>query len=144
VHSVIGEERRERLGHRATILNHVTHARGNTDVVLEHSEVPDFVTHEVDARHADPNAVGRVYREGRSTEMRARGDDGPRHQALGEDSPFAVDVGEERLEGVHSLGDAPREPVPFERSDQARQYVQGKWSLLATVRERDASFGERV
>ena len=67
--------------------------------------------------------------------MGAGGNDRLGHQAVIEDFPRAVDVGEEGLKGSHPLGNTPREAVPLEGTDDARYQVEGEGSLFAAVGE---------
>jgi hypothetical protein len=61
-----------------------------------------------------------------------------RHDAIGEDGPRAVDVGEEGLHGADPLDDPRLDELPLGRRDQARDQVQREDPLLPGVGEGDA------
>ena len=79
----------------------------------------------------DPDPVGRVHTEGSSMKVLTRGHQAPRNDPVVEDLRRPVDIGEERLQGLHPLHDAGRQNDPFLLGDDAGHQVEGERSLLA-------------
>ena len=102
-------------GHRAPGGGRVGEAAGRAHVVLEHPEAPVGVAHEVEPGDPDPQPAGRLDAlHARLVVLRAV--EYPlRHDALGDDPALPVDVGHERVERAHALGQAGLDRAPTRR-----------------------------
>jgi hypothetical protein len=102
-----------------------------------------LVADQVDAGHVDAHPVGRVDAGRRPQEVRAGGDDAPRHHAVGEHLARAVHVGQERLERPDALCHADLDRPPLRGRDDPGHDVQREGPFDAFERERDALIEER-
>jgi len=86
----------------------------------------------------DAYAVGWVDAGRCAQEMRAGGDEPPRHDSVGEHLAGSVDVRQEGFQRPDPLGDAELDVTPLGRRDDPRDDVERKGPLDAFQRERDA------
>ncbi len=118
------EEIGEEPHHHGPVLEHVRHARGRAQVVLEHVELLLVHAHEVDApdvdvdvaRHVDALHLRAVERV---TEHVAGGDD-----ARLQDLLTVIDVAQEEVQRAHALLEPHAEHLPLERVHHARDDVE--------------------
>ena len=131
----------EQLGqhprHGGPVGQHVAHARGAAQVVLEHPELPVLVADHVDPGHVDAHAVRRRVAVGRPHEPRRARDHLVGDEPVAHDAGGAVGVGQEELERPHPLGHPVGDPRPFRGGEDARHHVEGEGSLLAVEVEGD-------
>ena len=82
-------------------------------VVLQHEPLARAVAHEVQARDPDPDAVARAHARHRRLEVVRAVEHAPRQHARGDDPALSVDVGDERVERAHALGEPRRDALPL-------------------------------
>ncbi len=139
---LLAEGLRQALGHRAAVLQDVAHAGGHAYVVLQDTERSGRVADDVDAGDVDPHAARRFKAVDLAVEMRARGDELPRDDAVRDDGHLAVDVIEEGFEGPHSLGHTAFQDRPLVGRDDPGHDVQRERPLLSRVIEGDTTVQE--
>ena len=105
--AVTGEQLREHVRHRPPVLHDVGDSRRRAQVVLEHPEGAGVVADQVDPRDVDAHATRRLEAGDRPMEVLRAGDEPAGHDAVGEDLPCAVHVGEEALERHAPAGARP-------------------------------------
>ena len=137
-HPLAGEQVGEDARHRAAVLHDVRHARRVAEVVLQDPEDPLLVPDEVDPRDVDAHAVGRDEPGRGPVEVLAAGDQAAGQHAVADDLGVAVDVGEEHLQRLDALHDAPLQLRPLRGADHPGHDVERDRPFLARERERDA------
>ncbi len=148
-HGMQGEQLREQPHHHLAVLEHVGHAAGHAQVVLEHVVVAGAVgvagAHDVDARDVRVHVARHVHADHLGTELRVVDHLVARHDAGLQDLLVVVDVVDEPVERQHPLGQALFHVAPLVRRDDARDLVERDQALgalagvlVAIHRERDA------
>ena len=135
---MVGRGQVEVRDERAPRGRRVGEAAGRADVVLEHPEVPLVVAHEVEPRDADPQAAWRLDTLHGGLEVLGAVDHARRHDALRDDPPLAVDVGDERVERAHALGEARLDARPLGGREHARHGVDDEHLVTVGGMEHDA------
>ena len=132
-HAVLCEEFREEPHHHAAVLEHVRHARGHPQIVLEYVVVAVGMAHQVDARDVGIDAAGQGEPVHRHLVLGVAQHQVRRHKACLEDALLAVDVAEEGIERRHALAQSALECFPLPGGDDAGHEVEGDQPLRAIV-----------
>ena len=138
---VVGGRDLEVRDQRAPGGGRVGEAAGRAHVVLEHPEAPVGVAHEVEPGDADPQPAGRLDALHAGLEVLRALDHPLRHDALGDDPALPVDVGHERVERAHALGQAGLDPRPLGGRDHARHGIDHEHLVADRGVEDDALVG---
>jgi len=142
------EELRKDPLHDLAILEHVGHAGGCPQVVLEHVHHAVAAANEVGAGDVAPHAAGRLEAGARSAEALARIDQPIGHHAVGHDPAPVVDVVDEQVEGVDPLLQPALDGRPLGRVDDPRHDVERpdllRPGLVAVDVERDPHREQRL
>ena len=117
------DPRQDALEHLA-VLEHVGHARGHAQVVLQHAERAVQAPHEVHSRHVHVHAAGRAEADHLLQPGPRARDQLARHDALVQDALLGVDVREERVQRLHPLHEPALDHGPLARRDHARDRVE--------------------
>ena len=136
--AVLGDRLGQGGGDRAPVGHHVRDPRRHPHVVLEDAELAGVVADQVDAGDVDPDAVRRPHPGGLAVVVRRRRDHPAGDDAVVEDLPGVVHVGEEGLQRAHPLLDAALDGGPGVHLDHPRQDVEREGPLLAADVEGDA------
>ena len=132
-HPVGGEQVGEQaLGH-LPILKHVRHARRGPEVIFQDVVFSICIPDQVDPRDVNVDVVRRTDAMHLPRVLRAGGDQRGRDHAIFQDLLFAVDITEEKVQGLQPLPDACLDQVPFRSSDDPREDVEREDPLDAFV-----------
>ena len=137
---------REQLGHEPhhhlAVLEHVRHARGGAQVVLQNVVLAGPGTHEVDAGDVRVNAAGDLDALHLRAVLGILEHFGGWDLARLDDLALVIDVLQEQVQCPRALAQAGLQLAPFGDRNDVRQHVE--WdqplaaALLAVHRERDA------
>ena len=139
---MVGEEIGREPDHHFAIFEHVGDAGGRAHIVFQHVEIVI-----VDPDDVDPGDMGPdVMRDGVALHFRAVAriaqNEVARDNSRAENGLFAIDVGQEHVQGLDPLDQARLESSPFVAAEQARHDVEGNQTLrrllVAIDRESDA------
>ena len=137
-----GEKLREQAHHHAPVLEHVRHARGHAQVVLEHVVGAFVGAHQVDPGDVGVNAAGHVDALHLAPVLRIGQHAFDRYDPRLEDVLLVVDVVQEEVQRLHPLLEAPLQDAPLARRNDPRHEVERDQPLRARVlavdREGDA------
>ena len=127
---VLSEEKlRIETHHDEAVLQHVGDARGGPHVVLKDIVVAVAVPYEIGSDDVRVHAAG----EGKPChDRRVEGvpvDSAPRDDALLDDLAVMVDIVEEQVEGLRSLGEAAADLLPFGGGDDSRKRIKRNKAL---------------
>ena len=132
-HRLPGEQLREQPHHHLAVLEHVGHAGGRAQVVLQHQVAAVAVADQVDARDVRIHLVRQVQADHRHlVGLVGQHLLGRNHAGL-ENFLTVVDVVQEPVERVDALLQAPLEHVPLGSRDDARNGVERDQALGALL-----------
>ena len=123
------EELRIETHHYEAVLQHVGDARRCPHVVLEDIVVAVTVPHEV---RSDDVRVHSAWEGEAGHDRRVEGvpvDSASRDDALLDDLAVMVDIVEEQVEGLRSLGKSAADLLPLGRGDDSRKRIKGNKAL---------------
>ena len=144
---VAREQLREQPHHDLAVLEHVGHAGGHAQVVLEYVELAFAGAHHVDAGDVGVDVAGYFDTLHLGAVLRVAQHLRRRDPARLEDLLVVVDVGDEGVQRRDPLAQAAEQLPPFGRGDDARHHVEGDQSLgtglLAVDGESDADAAEQ-
>ena len=123
-HRLALEQLGEEPHHHLAVLDHVRHARGRAQVVLEHVVLAVRVAHQVDAGDAGIDAVGQLDAAHFLLEAGVLQHLLGRDHARLEDLLPVVDVVQEAVERIYALLESLRQLVPLRFRDDARDGVE--------------------
>ena len=135
---MVGRGELEVRHERAAGGGRVGEAAGRADVVLEHLEAPVVAAHEVEPGDADPQVARRPDALHGRLEVLGTVDDARGHDALRDDPALAVDVGDERVERAHALGEPGLDARPLRGREDARYGVDDEHLVAVGGVEHDA------
>src|SRR6267143_2382971 len=142
-----GKQLGKQAHHHFAVLEHVRHAGGRSQVVLQHVVLGVLVAHEVDAGNMRVHLVGQFEAEHRHLISLVRQHLLGRDHARLEDLLPVVDVVQEAVERGHALHQPGGELVPLSPRDDARDGVERNEALgarlVAVHGERDADAMEQ-
>ncbi len=137
-HPLAAKELREHLRHSSPVGQDVADSRRAPQVVLQDTQLALFVADDIDPRDVHAHPVRRHEPVHRSRELRRAGDDSGGDDAVAHDAPFAVDVGEECLQGTDPLRDSRLDESPVRPVQDSRNQVEREDSFLALQVKGDA------
>ncbi len=106
-------------------------------VVLQHQPLARGVAHDVEPRDPDPHAARRPDALHGGLEVVGRVEHPLGHDALGDDPPLAVHVGDERVQRPGALGEPGGQRLPFRGRDHARDRIDVPGVVAVDRREAD-------
>ena len=123
---VAGEELGKDALHHAPVGEHVAHARRHAQVVFEHDEVAVLHADEVGAAHGHVHVSRHLQPDHLAAKVFAAINDLARHDTVGENAAFVVDVAQKHVQRGNALGQAGFHLFPLGMGDDAWQQVVGK------------------
>ena len=138
--ALLREELGEEPHHHLAVLEHVRHARGRAQVVLEHVVRAVLMAHEIDAGDVRIHVVRQLQAEHRDLVGLVGEHLLGRHHALFQDLLFVIDVVQEAVQRVAALVGRMNDPAGVaEAADQARTLLDPIVSPVESLRwnERD-------
>ncbi len=128
-----GEELGKEPHHHLAVLEHVRHARGNAQVVLENVVLALARPDDVDAGDVRVDAARHVHADHLAPELRIAEDALARQTPGFEDGLVVVDVVQEQVQRVHALREATLEELPVLGGDDPRDDVERDQALGAVA-----------
>jgi len=125
------EQLREQPHHHLAVLEHVRHARGHAQVVLQHVVLAGACAHHVDARDVAVDAARQRQAAHLRPVLLVVEHHLARHDAGLDDALRVVDVVEEGVERAHALAQPGLQHRPLGRGDDARHDVERDQALGA-------------
>ena len=125
-HVVPAKHLREDALHDAAIRQHVAHAAGYAQVVLQNDELAVLKPDQVRADDCNVHIARHLQADHVPAKLLAAVDDLARHNAVRENAALGVNVFQEEIECGNALGQPFFHDGPFARRDHARQQIVGK------------------
>ncbi len=146
--AVLGEQIRHQPHRHFAVFQHVGNARRRARIVLQHVERVAVDANDVDAGDMHPDVVRRAAADHLRPVVGIAKDEFRRDDPFLEDRPRPVNVGQEKVQRAHALGEAGLQPPPFGAGENAGNDVEGDQPLggvlVAVDAEGDADAAEHV
>ena len=128
------------LGHRP-VLQHVTHARRHTQIVLQHEELP-VMLHQIRTTDVGPHTARWTHTPTFRAVIHRIGQQLCREHPVGDDALIAVDIIDEAVQRIEALTQTGIDEVPTSAIDNPRDHVVRPRTInvvaIGVHRERDA------
>ena len=137
-----GEELGEQAHHHPPVLEHVGHARGHAQVVLQHVVLAGAGPHQVDAGDVSIDAARNIHAGHLPPVLRVAQHPFRGNGTVLENFLVVIDVREEQIERAHTLLQSGFENPPLVRRNDPRDDVERNETLCSAIfaihRERDS------